>query len=198
MALAVALPLAVPGMTGGLLDTLGGGTGSGNGSGRSGSGSSGRIDLFASLAGQLNQSEVADLVKVTTSEPSPFYLRYAVADELRPNGFVARNPNGQPANRNLPDPRERATPGVQRTPYRATVEVTKSLNMSLLPVYAEPVRTDDLNGNWLYDASQQVVFSNRENSRGRKYSFDYVRSTYTRARCVPRSRCRPSTRYAAS
>ncbi|MGC4861278.1 transglutaminaseTgpA domain-containing protein [Micromonospora sp. DT68] len=178
---AVALPLAVPGMTGGLLDSLGG-SGNGSGSGRAGSGgSTGRIDLFASLAGQLNQSEVADLVKVTTSEPNPFYLRYAVADELRPTGFQARNPSGRPANRDLPDPTERAGRGVQQTSYRATVEVTKSLNMSLMPVYAEPVRTEDLNSNWLYDPNQQVVFSNRENSRGRKYSFDYIRSTYTPA-----------------
>ncbi|MFF5178401.1 transglutaminaseTgpA domain-containing protein [Micromonospora sp. NPDC000316] len=177
---AVALPLAVPGMTGGLLDRLGGGTGNGNG--RAGSGvSSGRIDLFASLAGQLNQSEVADLVRVTTSEPNPFYLRYAVADELRPSGFQARSPSGRPANRDLPDPTERAGRGVQQTPYRATVEVTKGLSMSLMPVYAEPVRTEDLNSNWLYDPNQQVVFSNRENSRGRKYSFDYIRSTYTPA-----------------
>ncbi|MCO1597892.1 DUF3488 and transglutaminase-like domain-containing protein [Micromonospora sp. RHAY321] len=181
VALAVALPLAVPGMTGGLLDTLGGGTGNGTGNGRAGAGSSGRIDLFASLAGQLNQSEVSDLVKVTTSEPTPFYLRYAVADELRPGGFQARSPSGRPANRDLPDPGERAGRGVQQTPYRATVEVTKSLSMSLLPVYAEPVRTEDLNGNWLYDPNQQVVFSNRENSRGKKYSFDYIRSTYTPA-----------------
>ncbi|GAA2183049.1 transglutaminase family protein [Micromonospora lupini] len=178
---AVALPLAVPGMTGGLLDRLSGGTGNGSGTGRGAGGSSGRIDLFASLAGQLNQSEVADLVKVTTSEPNPFYLRYAVADELRPSGFQARSPSGRPANRDLPDPTERGGQGVQQVRYRATVEVTKSLSMSLMPVYAEPVRTEDLNSNWLYDPSQQVVFSNRENSRGRKYAFDYVRSTYTPA-----------------
>ncbi|WP_410810976.1 transglutaminaseTgpA domain-containing protein [Micromonospora sp. 067-2] len=181
VALAVLLPLAVPGMTGGLLDTLGKGSGNGTGNGRAGAGSSGRIDLFASLSGQLNRSEVSDLVKVTTSEPTPFYLRYAVADELRPNGFQARSPSGRPANRDLPDPSERAGAGVQQTPYRATVEVTKNLSMSLLPVYADPVRTEDLNGNWLYDPNQQVVFSNRDNSRGKKYSFDYIRSTYTPA-----------------
>ncbi|MEU4402449.1 DUF3488 and transglutaminase-like domain-containing protein [Micromonospora orduensis] len=182
VALAVAVPLAVPGMTGGLLDTLTEGTGNGTGNGRSGSGgTSGRIDLFAALAGQLNQSEVADLVKVTTSEPNPFYLRYAVADELRPNGFQARTPSGRAVNRDLPDPTERAGRGVQQTPYRATVEVTKSLSMSLMPVYAEPTRTDDLSGNWLYDPNQQVIFSNRESSRGRKYTFDYIRSTYSPA-----------------
>ncbi|MEU4529854.1 DUF3488 and transglutaminase-like domain-containing protein [Micromonospora ureilytica] len=179
VALAVALPLAVPGMTGGLLDSLSRGPGNGNGNGAGSGGTSGRIDLFASLAGQLNQSQVADLVKVKTSEQSPFYLRYAVADELRPSGFQARNPSGRSVNRDLPDPADRAGEGVKQTTYQATVEVTKNLNMSLMPVYAEPTRTDDLSDNWLYDTNQQVVFSNRENSRGRKYSFDYVRSTFT-------------------
>ncbi|MET8358183.1 DUF3488 and transglutaminase-like domain-containing protein [Micromonospora sp. NPDC005171] len=181
VALAVVLPLAVPGMTGGLLDSLSRGPGNGSGNGSGSGGTSGRIDLFASLAGQLNQSQVADLVKVTTSEPNPFYLRYAVADELRPAGFQARNPSGRSVNRDLPNPADRAGQGVQQTTYQATVEVTKSLSMSLMPVYAEPTRTDDLSDNWLYDANQQVVFSNRENSRGRKYSFDYVRSTFTPA-----------------
>ncbi|MBQ1020427.1 transglutaminase domain-containing protein [Micromonospora sp. D93] len=179
VALAVALPLAVPGMTGGLLDSLSRTPGNGNGNGAGSGGTSGRIDLFASLAGQLNQSQVADLVKVKTSEQSPFYLRYAVADELRPSGFQARNPSGRSVNRDLPDPADRAGQGVKQTTYQATVEVTKNLNMSLMPVYAEPTRTDDLSDNWLYDTNQQVVFSNRENSRGRKYSFDYVRSTFT-------------------
>lgn len=179
MALAVVLPLAVPGMTGGLLDSLSRAPGNGNGNGAGSGGTSGRIDLFASLAGQLNQSQVADLVKVKTSEQSPFYLRYAVADELRPNGFQARNPSGRSVNRDLPDPADRAGQGVKQTTYQATVEVTKNLNMSLMPVYAEPTRTDNLSDNWLYDTNQQVVFSNRENSRGRKYSFDYVRSTFT-------------------
>ncbi len=173
------LPLAVPGMTGGLLDSLSRGPGNGTGNGAGSGGTSGRIDLFASLAGQLNQSQVADLVKVKTSEKDPFYLRYAVADELRPSGFQARNPSGRSVNEGLPNPADRAGQGVQQTTYRATVEVTKSLSMSLMPVYAEPTRTDDLNDNWLYDTNQQVVFSNRENSRGRKYSFDYVRSTFT-------------------
>lgn len=179
VALAVMLPLAVPGMTGGLLDSLSQGPGNGTGNGSGSGGTSGRIDLFASLAGQLNQSQVADLVKVKTSEQSPFYLRYAVADELRPTGFQARNPSGRSVNKDLPNPADRAGAGVQQTTYQATVEVTKSLSMSLMPVYAEPTRADDLSDNWLYDANQQVVFSNRENSRGRKYSFDYVRSTFT-------------------
>ncbi|MFV2110919.1 DUF3488 and DUF4129 domain-containing transglutaminase family protein [Micromonospora sp. LOL_025] len=174
VALAVVLPLAVPGMTGGLLDTLGG-SGNGNGNGRPGQGGTGRIDLFAALSGQLNQSEVADLVKVTTNEPSPFYLRFGVADKLTSTGFREGNPTGRPV-ADLPAPSAR---GVEQRTYRATVEVTKDLTMPLLPVYTEPVRAEDLNGNWAYDPSLQVVFSHRDNSREKRYAFDYVRSTYT-------------------
>ncbi|MFC0030470.1 DUF3488 and DUF4129 domain-containing transglutaminase family protein [Micromonospora chaiyaphumensis] len=178
--LAVALPLAVPGMTGGLLNAVGDGTGTGNGRPGQG-GSPGRIDLFAALSGQLNQSEVTELVKVTTNEPAPFYLRFGVADELLPTGFRVRVPSGKPANRNLPDPTERGGRGVTQQRYEASVEVSKNLTMPLLPVYAEPVKTEDLSGNWLYDANRQIVFSNRENSRGKRYSFDYVRSTFSPA-----------------
>ncbi|OKI75162.1 transglutaminase family protein [Micromonospora sp. CB01531] len=175
VALAVALPLAVPGMTSGLLNAAGNGTGDGNG--RPGQGNSGRIDLFAALSGQLKQSTVTELVKVTTNEPAPFYLRFGVADDLRPNGFRDRTPTGRAVNQALTDPTERA--GVERQRYRATVEVSKSLNMPLLPVYAQPVKTEDLGRSWRYDTSLQVIFSDRENSRGKRYSFDYVRSTYS-------------------
>ncbi|MFD2763213.1 transglutaminase TgpA family protein [Micromonospora eburnea] len=177
VALAVALPLAVPGMTGGLLDTMGDSTGNGNG--RSGQGGSpGRVNLFAALSGQLTRNEVTELVRVTTNEPTPFYLRFGVADELSPSGFRDRVPSGQPVNRDLPDPSARVGNGVEQHRYRATVEV-KHLDMPLLPVYAEPVKTENLGGNWRYDPSLQIIFSNRENSRGKRYSFDYVRSTYS-------------------
>ncbi|GAA2704514.1 DUF3488 and DUF4129 domain-containing transglutaminase family protein [Micromonospora olivasterospora] len=178
VALAVALPLAVPGMTGGMLDALGGGAGNGNGRPGQG-GNSGRIDLFAALSGELTQSEVKNFVKVTTTEPSPFYLRFGVADELRQDGFRVRTPTGRPVTRGgLPEVAD-ARPGVEQRQYRATVEVTRNLTMRLLPVYSEPVRTEDLDGNWLYDPNQQVLFSNRESSQSMRYSFDYVRSTYS-------------------
>ncbi|MEV0155049.1 DUF3488 and transglutaminase-like domain-containing protein [Micromonospora sp. NPDC050686] len=179
VALAVALPLAVPGMTGGLLNSFNSGNGDGTGTGRPGQGSPSRIDLFAALSGQLNQTQVMDLVKVTTTDPDPFYLRLGVVDDLRPNGFRGRPPTGQPANRNLPDPSERTARGVVQRTYRATVEVSKNLNMPMLPVYTEPVRTEDLGGAWLYDPNMQILFSNRENSRGKRYAFDFVRSTYS-------------------
>ncbi|RKN50799.1 transglutaminaseTgpA domain-containing protein [Micromonospora endolithica] len=178
VAVAVALPLAVPGMTGGLLDTVGSGTGEGNGRPGQG-GPPGRIDLFASLSGQLNEREVVDMVKVTTNEQQPFYLRFGAADRLLESGFRVRNPSGTAANRELSGPEGQPGNGVQRNAYRATVEVTKNLDMPFLPVYSEPVRTEGLNGNWYYDDNLKVVFSNRDTARGKRYAFDYVRTTYT-------------------
>jgi hypothetical protein len=176
---AVLLPLAVPGMTTGLLNRY---NAAGNGDGGAGRGApQGRIDLFASLSGQLNQSEVINLAKVTTDEPNPFYLRFGVADDLQTDGFRVRNPNGRPVNRALPDPRDGARKGATYAAHRANVELTADFNMPLLPVYAEPVMTRNLDSNWLYDPNMQIVFSKRGLSKDKKYSFDYVRSTYTPA-----------------
>ena len=175
VAVAVLLPLAMPGMTGGLLDTLSSGTGEGTGG--SGRGTAGQVDLFSALQGQLNQSEVTDLVKVTTNEPSPFYLRFGAADTLRSGGFRPRPPSGPPVNREF-SPAVPDREGITRTRHQATVEVTENFDMPLLPVYAEPVQID-LNGRWSYDTNQQVLFSNQERSPGKRYEFEYVRSTYS-------------------
>ncbi|MFC6020402.1 DUF3488 and DUF4129 domain-containing transglutaminase family protein [Plantactinospora solaniradicis] len=180
VAVAVLLPLAVPGMTSGLLSQLNAG-GGGDGNGPAGlGGSPGRINLFAQLSGELNRSEVRDMVRVTTDDPEPFYLRFAVADEFRRQGFVPRTPNGELVTARLPDPRDggRANQGITRTEHQASVEVLDFV-MPFLPVYAEPVTTRGVDGNWRYDPTMQVVYSNRASSKGRKYSFDYVRSEYS-------------------
>lgn len=179
VAVAILLPLTLPGMTGGLLANLGGVGGEGNGPGGPGPG---RINLFAALSGQLNQSEVHDLVRVSTTEHDPFYLRFGVADVIGEDGFGVRNPTGRAVTRDLPDPREQSGPGVSHEQFRASVEITSDFNMPLLPVYAEPVATDGLDASWLYDADMQIVFSHRSQSKGEKYSFDYVRSRYSVAR----------------
>ena len=176
---AVLLPAAVPGMTGGVLDRFGDGDG-GDGPGLNGS--SGRVDLFAALSGQLNQGERVDMVRVRTSEKSPFYLRFGVADELFGGGFRVRTPQGRPLQSDglpLPDSFNLDLDGVRQERHQATVEITDNFRMPLLPVYATPVGTRDIGSRWLYDSERQLIFSRREDSRDMTYSFDYLRSTYT-------------------
>ncbi|WFE29411.1 DUF3488 and transglutaminase-like domain-containing protein [Solwaraspora sp. WMMD791] len=176
---AVAVPVAIPGMTSGLLTNLSGagvgGTGLGTGPGQ--------VNLFAALSGQLNQSEVTEMLRVTTNDPDPGYLRIGIADEISQEGFANRSPGGRPGSASaLPDPREDPrllSTGVTREEFEATVEVAQGFNMALLPTYPVPVRMRDVDGSWAYDRTAQVVFSGRSRARGMTYGFDYVRSSYT-------------------
>ncbi len=172
VAAAVLVPLAVPGITTGLLSRL---TQVGTGEGTGGKGlSTGRVNLFAKLSGDLNQSQVTEMVRVTTNEPDPFYLRFGVADVLTDKGFGNRPPSGGPVTRGLPDP-----PAAGGATFHAKVEVTKNFDMPMAPIFTTPTKTEDLDTSWSYDPNMQVVFSNRSNAKDRTYEFDYVRAQYT-------------------
>jgi transglutaminase-like putative cysteine protease len=180
MAAAVILPLLVPTVTGGLLSQL---TQSGNGigTGGAGTGTGGRINLFASLNGRLTQGDTVRIIKLTTNEPSPYYLRFGVADQLTNQGFGNRAPVGNAVSRGItPDPRG-GTAGGEFQQYHAQVEVNDGLQQTMLPIYSNTIRAGDLGGGWSFDPNQQVIFSNRQTTKGKKYNFDYVRASYTEA-----------------
>jgi transglutaminase-like putative cysteine protease len=176
VAAAVLLPLLVPTISGGLLSQL---TQSGSGISQNGTGvgGGGRINLFAALSGQLTQTGTTDLVKVNTNDPDPYYLRFGVADQLTTQGFGSRPPSGQPLDRGLPDPR--INPDVRYPQYHADVEVTDDLRQNMLPVYSNTVKVNDAGGGWSFDRNQQVIYSTRNTTKGKKYSFDYVRAQYS-------------------
>jgi TgpA N-terminal domain/Transglutaminase-like superfamily len=173
---AVLLPLAVPGMTGGLLDRFGNGTGGGDGVGSGSGGAS--VSLFAQLSGQLNLKQSFVMLKVTTSDPDPYYLRFGVADQISASGFrnhVTRG--GQSINSSLPN----ATidgPGVTQHSYHASVDIV-NLDMGLLPIFTQLTKAQKLDNKWGYDPDAGLVYSNRATSKNKKYSFDYVHSTFT-------------------
>ncbi|MEU4424636.1 DUF3488 and transglutaminase-like domain-containing protein [Actinoplanes sp. NPDC024001] len=174
---AVLLPLAVPTVSGGLLSRL---TQSGPGAGPGiGGPGGGRINLFAALSGQLNQTATVNIIKVTTNEPEPFYLRFAVADVLTTDGFSNEAPKGRSLTAGLPDPRQTASEATFAQ-FRAEVEISDALRQSMVPLYTYPAQVDDLSGNWSYDPSQQVLFSGRSTTGEQKYSFTYQRAKYTR------------------
>ena len=174
---AVALPVAVPGMTSGLLDRFNAGAGSGTGLG-DGTGRPGRINLFAALAGQLRQTQMVTFARVTTTDPDPFYLRFAVADDVTSEGFRSTAPRGRSL-RQLEDPRETPRSGVTYDQYSASVEMSADYQMQMAPTYGQPISVDGLDNDWLYDTGMQVVFSNRATARDRDYRFDFVRTRYT-------------------
>ncbi|MCO8276134.1 DUF3488 and transglutaminase-like domain-containing protein [Actinoplanes sp. TRM 88003] len=175
---AVLLPLLVPTISGGLLSQLtqngsGVGVGTGNGTG-------GRINLFASLSGQLSRTEVVELVRLKTNESTPYYLRFGVADQLNNNGFGSTNPSGENIAQGLPDPRT-STAGGSFAEHRAEVQISDKLQQGMLPVYQNTVGVDGLQNGWFFDDNQQVVYSNRRSTRELTYNFEYVRARYTPA-----------------
>ncbi|WP_089251443.1 transglutaminase TgpA family protein [Asanoa hainanensis] len=176
---AVALPVAVPGMTSGLLTRFNGGSGDGVGLG-DGSGRPGRVNLFAALSGQLRKTDVVTFARVTTTDPDPFYLRFAVADDISSEGFRSRSPQGRSLLQ-LEDPREEPREGVSYEQYSAEVEISSDFQMSYAPTYGIPIGTDGLDNQWLYDTNQQVVFSNKAKVNGKDYRFDFIHSTFTEA-----------------
>lgn len=176
---AILLPMAMPTFGGGFFgEGVGGGDGQGTGGHGTGPGS---VNLFAELAGRLNQSEIQDLIRVKTNDPSPYYLRFGIADELSESGFKTRTPSGQQiGGPGLPNPLDRAPQfGVERRRFNARVEVTKNFDMPMLPVYAEPVSTSRIDSTWYYDPNMGIIYSTRSRSSNRSYEFDFVRSTYT-------------------
>ncbi|WP_250030462.1 transglutaminase TgpA family protein [Paractinoplanes maris] len=175
---AVLLPLLVPTISGGLLSRLTQ-TGSGVGVGP-GNGTGGRINLFASLSGQLSRTDEVDLVRLKTDEATPYYLRFGVADQLTANGFGSTTPTGENIAQGLPDPRT-GTAGGTFTEHRAQIEITDKLAQGMLPVYQNTVGVDGLQNGWFFDDNQQVVYSNRRSTRELNYTFDYVRARYTPA-----------------
>jgi hypothetical protein len=183
VALAVALPLLVPGMTSGLLSRYNGfGDGPGPGPGnRPGP----AVNLFAALEGKLNTDKSFEMVKVTTNEPNPYYLRFATADQLTATGFHNAAPAGGQAvtDRGIPDPEIKVN-GVTQRQYHATVSVT-NFDMGrapyYLPIYPRLDTTQRLDGSWLYDLSGDQVYSNRSSTKGRTYSFDYLATEYSPA-----------------
>ncbi len=175
---AVILPIIVPGMTEGFFSRFGASGTGGAGDGRFGSGS-GSVNLFAHLYGELNQTQIRELVKVTTNDPTPFYMRFGTADDIQLDGFRNRAPSGKPVGDDLQRPIGLSGPGVVAQRYSAKVEVFKNFDMPMVPVYSAPISTKGLDASWNYDPDQQVIYSLRSRSSGKKYDFDFIRAEYS-------------------
>ncbi|GAA5196852.1 DUF3488 and transglutaminase-like domain-containing protein [Rugosimonospora acidiphila] len=173
---AIVLPLAIPGMTSGLLNRFGTGSGQGIGPGGNGRGTS--VNLFSALAGELNKKSTQTLVKVTTTDPEPYYLRIGEADRLVEAGFSSQPARGGRSVIANPPNAAIVGAGVTQKQYQANISVTNNLNMALLPVYSVPTKFQKLDASWLYDPGSGLVYSNRSTSAGRQYSFQYLHADF--------------------
>ncbi|MDT5027111.1 MAG: hypothetical protein QOE61_3537, partial [Micromonosporaceae bacterium] len=183
VAVALVLPLAIPGMTSGMLDRFGSGFGNNGGPGP-GSGPPGAsVNLSALLKDNLERKQTFDMVKVSTTDPAPFYLKFGVADQITKDGFTNRAAvGGTQVSRGLGATVVPATAGVTSQRYRAQVE-TLNFDMNLVPTFERLVSTEGLDAQWLYDATTQQVYSRKAGAsiNNQRYSFEYVHLSYTSA-----------------
>jgi transglutaminase-like putative cysteine protease len=176
---AVMLPLAVP-WTSGILDRFLTGTGPGAGLG-TGNGLPAQVDLFALLTSSLNRDKAFEMVRVSTNEPFPYYLRIGVADQVAPDGFRNRPPSGgDPLRDPLPTPPAPQINGVRSESFQATVDVI-DFDSQLAPVYQQATAVRGLDKSWSYDPVTNQIWSRRSSVTSKKYVFDYVHTTYTEA-----------------
>src|SRR5690606_19953894 len=168
---AVLLPLAVPDLGNGLTHRLiGGGSGEGEGGG---SGPATAVNLFAHLDGMLHHDETVELLRFTTDDPDPFYLRVGTADQVSNRGFHQRAPQGELVSLGV---RSTAPIRAGATGHRhqARIEIL-AWDMNRLPVFAELTNMSGLDGDWRHDRDQQVVFAADERAAGLTYDIEYTR-----------------------
>lgn len=163
IALAVILPLLIPGMTGNALNRLG------SGSDGTGTGGTGPLNEFAALRGDLVRGEKVDLMRVSTSLETPSYLRTSVLETYQPSGFRSSGTSGKMGlDENVP---LSVPPGqvADSTPFDLTVRLTKRYDDSHLPINYVPTEVTGAGDGWRWDPDRGVVV-NRE----RRGDVEYV------------------------
>ena len=151
IAIAVVVPLLVPGLTGNALSRIG------RTGGSTGTGSGGALNEFAALRGELTRGAPLELMRVRNGpEPMP-YLRTKVLDDYRPSGFRSTNDDFDVTiDSRLTAPRLEPRRGPDRT-FSTEIELTGNYRDDHLPVFYWPSTLEGLNDSWRYDDEKAVV-----------------------------------------
>lgn len=172
---AVLLPLIPFAMPAGVIDSIGAGAGGGGGIGPGGKNGK-QVSMFALLSGQLNRDKAFDMVKVTnvSNDPTPYYLRFNVLEELTSRGFNAKPiTGGQSVGSGLPGPGW--DPSVKFVTHKASIEITNELAIYFLPIYTWPTKLEKVDNNWSFDRNTAVVYSSKQTTAKKKYTVEYTR-----------------------
>jgi len=155
LGLAVIVPAILPTIGGSLFGQ--GGTGSGPGKG-SGHGTSVTVNPLVQIGGDLNSLTDAEVLRYTTNDPQPEYLRMATLDTF--DGKVWQ-PASLTATGLANDPMPRA-PGlssdVPSTEVTTTISLTK-LSQTWAPVLYPTTGINGLDDDWAYDGATRNIFS---------------------------------------
>ncbi|MGI8869259.1 MAG: transglutaminaseTgpA domain-containing protein [Mycobacteriales bacterium] len=183
LAIAVIVPLAIPGFTANLLTSFAQSRGQGIGNGKGSTGS--RIDPFTSLRGQLRDDGVPyNLFRFTTNVQDPFYLRTSVLGDYTGTGWKqADGDKTVGTTGTLPAPAtvaDRPGKGVRT----ATVHVTtQDYTGGQVPVFYSVQRLQadkDRGRSWKYRPELGTV-AGSSLERGTTYTATSIEPVYTQA-----------------
>ncbi|GLZ75390.1 hypothetical protein Afil01_01970 [Actinorhabdospora filicis] len=172
VAVALLLPLAIPGVNAaGLLASFGSG---GNGDGDGGSGGEGavRVNPAMNLRGALTQDKTTNLLNVVTDDPNPGYLRLYVTNEQSDEGWSWGGDFGSGVSMAQVGQRQGYDPNLPGKQYKATVTVL-GMRESSLPLYPNPDEVSVGRG-WNFDPVTSMATSDSRNTENLVYEFKFT------------------------
>jgi transglutaminase-like putative cysteine protease len=167
LGVALVVPLGLPAMNGGLLDTVGAGAGGGSGGG----GTISAVNPLVSLRDSLNADEDQQVLSVRTKTPdvSDLYLRIVSLDDFDGTTWkpsrrsITAVPDGT-----FPDP-VGLSPDVKRTKFDTTITAAGWYAQDWLPMPYPPSGVR-ISGNWRYEPQgMTLVGDHGQNTRGLTY-----------------------------
>lgn len=166
LGIALAVPLALPSMDGGLLDPAGTGVGTGSGGG----GTISAVNPLVSLRDSLNVEEDRTVLTMRTStgELSGTYLRIVSLDDFDGTTWKPSRRNIVAVPDELPTP-VGLGPDIRRTEVRTRIAASDSYAQDWLPMPYPPsgVKVD---GNWRYEpVGMTLVGDHGQTTRGATY-----------------------------
>jgi transglutaminase-like putative cysteine protease len=172
IAIAVVVPVLIPGLRGGVPHS---GDGGGLGLGGGGSQSKTTINPIVSVTSQLAESTPHDVMRVQTSDPDPGYLRLTSLDQFDGRTFSPSKleaPESARVSEGIAAP---PVPGNRQTTH---VDVGDDFDVAWLPL-PQQVTAVEVDGDWRYDPVANTVFSARDDTEGLSYDVTSVTPAWT-------------------
>jgi transglutaminase-like putative cysteine protease len=169
IAIGVVVPLAIPGLRGGIPHGHGG-----LGVGHGGSNSAVTINPIVTIGAELTSGPTTTVLHYTTTDPDPTYLRLTSLDKFDGNSFAPTTLQ-EPAQSSVRN--GIAGPAQGGAPERTTVDV-QGLEVHWLPVPMQPVGVQ-VTGDWRYASDANTIFSARNDTHGLEYSVQSVHQRLT-------------------
>lgn len=160
IAVGVVVPMVIPGLHGGLPKHGGGGDGPGRGSSQVVT-----LNPIVSIKAQLTSPRATPVLRMTSTDPSPTYLRLTSLDRFDGTTF---SPSNLVAGANA-----RVSKGIRAPSVTGSAEQTKvtvdnfSVHWLPLPTQVEAV---DVKGDWRYDPGSNTVFSAKSDTKKLTYT----------------------------